>query len=789
MARRAFGPQVPRILGVLQPGSILVLTLELLVPGGARSAAVDGSTLLAERGSVGVVSPASGVARAASDPFTGAAMLPVPIALPPGTGGLTPAVSLRYSSEARQDSWVGTGWSLGFGGIRRSLQHGVPSYVDATDVFELDGEELVPDPSDPTRYHTLRESFLRIRRVSFDAQTNTWVPDAQGDVWEVRSRDGTASRFGADPAAHASTIPGPAPGSAPFAWLLDEREDVHGNAFTVSYSQGDPNSPDPGARYPSEVRYTLRRNGALLESLNPADPSSVDRVVRFTLEPRPDVSLRYSAGIEQRLSQRLKQIDVTVGGALFRRYELGYTPSPDSQRSLLTQVSELGSDADSAQPTPPRTMSFSYRSNVAAGTLGWALAPSWQLPADIAFIDPNGQTPGQDGGARIADVNGDGLPDLVRHVIQADASCQNPGTMLSDAVYLNTGSGFALAPAGQFALPPSAFFTFDCAGTHVTSNGLLLADLTADGRADLRVGNGLWDFGSFGPVGFMGFIASVAWHEESHVNTGSGWSTASQSTEFSRDPNGVAFTRMSLAESTVDQNLSVGGNYALAELNGDGCPDWIQRQVRSSAFVDDGTVSYQPFIGQDTVLNRYALGRCDGTFDPPQTDRFQICALSATATSCLYDAALSRQKLTMTVGNFGGPVQALTFSEAARLGKRYLDVNGDGLDDHVTSLFTAARVGAGADPNDLRNVYLNHGSDLVRDDRWILPTFVDREAPVGTTTDQGVRIADLNGDGHVDLIHSLFPPSGNPKRLWLGTGIPSSPWIEQTLGAGPTEWR
>jgi hypothetical protein len=90
------------------------------------------STLLIDRGSTGTMSPAVGAAtRAQSDPFTGAATLGFELRVPPGTGGMQPALALAYNNQRRADSWVGYGWSLSLGSIRRSLKRGVPSYDDA----------------------------------------------------------------------------------------------------------------------------------------------------------------------------------------------------------------------------------------------------------------------------------------------------------------------------------------------------------------------------------------------------------------------------------------------------------------------------------------------------------------------------------------------------------------------------------------------------------------------------------------------------------------------------------
>src|SRR5262245_12811146 len=67
----------------------------------------------------------------------------IPIAVPP-FHGVEPSLALRYDSGAG-NGFVGVGWRLsGLSVIERaSVRFGAPRYDDATDVFLLDGDELV----------------------------------------------------------------------------------------------------------------------------------------------------------------------------------------------------------------------------------------------------------------------------------------------------------------------------------------------------------------------------------------------------------------------------------------------------------------------------------------------------------------------------------------------------------------------------------------------------------------------------------------------------------------------
>jgi hypothetical protein len=259
-----------------------------------RALSTDASTLPTGRS----IAPAGGAAAGAApatDPFTGAASHTLPLELPPGTGGMTPQLALQYSSQARGDSWVGSGWSLGLPAITRSLKDGVPLYDDEADVFELAGQELVPEtpnPALPRRYHTLRESFVRI------------VHEANNS-WTLTRKDGVALRFGVTAPARLTNASGQV-----FQWLLEEQEDRNGNAFVASYDRRDPAPPI------AAIRYAAARGGRRSKPGRQSGEGSPRRV-RARTAPRSDVA-SHRAGFLSRIAHRLDYVDVKVGATLVR---------------------------------------------------------------------------------------------------------------------------------------------------------------------------------------------------------------------------------------------------------------------------------------------------------------------------------------------------------------------------------------------------------------------------------------------------------------------------------------
>jgi len=75
----------------------------------------------------------------------GNAALSYPIEVPPGRGGMTPVVGLRYDS-AGTNGWLGMGWDLAMPSVTIDTRWGVPRYNGAqeTETYSFGGEDLTP---------------------------------------------------------------------------------------------------------------------------------------------------------------------------------------------------------------------------------------------------------------------------------------------------------------------------------------------------------------------------------------------------------------------------------------------------------------------------------------------------------------------------------------------------------------------------------------------------------------------------------------------------------------------
>ena len=311
--------------------ALVCLVAQLAVPFRAEAAPLGSS---ASGGGSSLPPSISAIQNFQPDLFTGRATTAIPLAVPPGRRGLQPALALSYSSTGR-NSWVGVGWSLDLGYIERSTKDGAPNYSLDKYSFLIQGvqSELVTAPGGT--YRAKDEGLF----LKFEKTATGWT------VWD---KAGTRYLFGQSTAAR---VINPTDATKIFRWHLDKVIDVFGNNMTVSYTK------DGNQCYPDTISYTG------FES--PAQSGFAE--VKFVLDTaaRPDVEVSYRPGFELRTAKRLKQIETRakVGSVLqpARRYDLVYTLSGRTSRSLLTSVRTIGSNFTSATPTClPKTV-FGYQ--------------------------------------------------------------------------------------------------------------------------------------------------------------------------------------------------------------------------------------------------------------------------------------------------------------------------------------------------------------------------------------------------------------------------------------------
>jgi RHS repeat-associated protein len=185
---------------------------------------------------------------------SGTSQTSIPIEVPPGPGGLTPSLALTYDSgrvDSMKDrdsvgSWVGIGWDLTTGSIKRDNYGGANHYFlemngVASEIVEVAGE-----------WKLKNEQFLRISQQ----------PDGETVKWTVTDKSGTTYTFGGSEETARYYM-----GYGPFThqyyqWDLALITDTHGDLITYTYDQvkayaavGYEESLYVRSSYPKEISY------------------------------------------------------------------------------------------------------------------------------------------------------------------------------------------------------------------------------------------------------------------------------------------------------------------------------------------------------------------------------------------------------------------------------------------------------------------------------------------------------------------------------------------------------
>jgi RHS repeat-associated protein len=166
----------------------------------------------------------------------GAATYTIPIWSPPGPHGLQPHISLTYNSS-QGNGYAGMGWSLsGLSSISRCnqtyAQEGAPAAVTLTgsDVFCLDGQRLRLTAG----AYGQAGSTYQTEIANFSVVTANGTAGNGPASFVVQDRNGLTYTYGnggnSQVVADGSTTA--------LMWLLDEVSDPAGNTMTISYTPG-----------------------------------------------------------------------------------------------------------------------------------------------------------------------------------------------------------------------------------------------------------------------------------------------------------------------------------------------------------------------------------------------------------------------------------------------------------------------------------------------------------------------------------------------------------------------
>jgi len=263
---------------------------------------------------------------------TGAVSYEIPIKLPPGTGGMTPQLSIEYSSQG-SDGLLGVGFLVsGLSTISRSpntLKDGriSPINLDDYDKFSLDGNRLVcisgSYGANGAEYRTENNSFSKI--ISYTATStgpeSFLVYTKSGLIYEYGKTDD--AKFKGQSSEHV------------ICWLLNRVTDTKGNYYTISYIQDRAN----GTYKPNRIDYT----GNTSSNLTPYCS------IRFVYTGRTVTSTTYIKGNKSCVSSLLSRIEIYSQEAIVKSYTLKYN-TPNYGKYLLAKVTETLANGDKVAP-------------------------------------------------------------------------------------------------------------------------------------------------------------------------------------------------------------------------------------------------------------------------------------------------------------------------------------------------------------------------------------------------------------------------------------------------------
>ncbi|MCF7831090.1 hypothetical protein K9M41_03815, partial [Candidatus Gracilibacteria bacterium] len=252
-----------------------------------------------------------------TDLFTGSATYRYPLWVPQGRKGMTPSISLTYSStQNKLDSLVGYGWSLPTNAIFRSTRKGVDKLYTQDDfTADINGStaELVVVDQGNGLYGAKTE-------------TNFTKYVFADDHWVATDTRGVRYTFGSSAETRHTN---PDNEEEVYKWMLERVEEPNGNYMTYTYTE------DSGQVYIDTIRYTGH-----------GDEEGVFEV-RFILEERP-LYTSYERGFATTTNFIIDKIEIyslaEEEEELVRTYDLTYNGRNNAIRLLESIVVRSGED-------------------------------------------------------------------------------------------------------------------------------------------------------------------------------------------------------------------------------------------------------------------------------------------------------------------------------------------------------------------------------------------------------------------------------------------------------------
>jgi YD repeat-containing protein len=697
------------------------------------------------------------------DLFSGDASYTVPIQVPPGTNALTPQLNLEYhSGSARGKSiFFGLGWSFNFSYILRDVHYTPDNTTDDTFKLVWDGTsyDLIDMGNDTFR--TKNQTFLSIKL------NRSSTENSKAAFWVVKTTDGTSYRLGyrGDSELACSNR------DYIIGWGVDEVTDTNGNHIYYSYSKNVSPS-DIGAIYPLKIEYNNDKTRSIEFTTDTNDSPNLSESYfqgcRFRFARQIKTVTTKVNGVQVK-KYTLNYIPSVSRLLINSVVESGSndTQKPPTKFDYFPQVSELDSSSQTwannigtgftiavpyytpnapvlitplpymVYPTPyivypppywyqppPQYTFFPYFS--VYYPFGYMVYPPGYLyyPPAYLYQPPSYYQPAIGGfwmsattsPAQLADVNGDGLVDIVD--AKSDGGAWN--------VWLNLGDKWSATPQ-VWANNIGASFSITIGGsTSVGSAQAQLVDVNGDGLPDIvsaNNGNGDWK----------------VW-----LNLGDKWSPTAQ---IWANNLGISFYAQRGGFGIFADGTPVSFAVPqLADVNGDGLADIV------SANSDSGAWNVWLNLGNKWSSTAQVWANNIGTsFYSNSTPNAQLTDVNGDGLVDIVSAKQSNSDWNVWL-NQGDKWSQTAQVWAKNIGENFkdvkiADVNGDGLPDIVSGNQVKVRLNLG-----------NKWSDTPQN--WV--------SNLGFNFDYQMPVVDVNGDGLADILYG-----GNTSgawKVWLNKG-------------------
>ncbi len=678
----------------------------------------------------------SNTTSAGFDPRIINSLMAFSIDVPDGVNKIQPNLTIGYS-PSEQNGIFGVGWTLEFDAIERSLKKGPPAY-DSSDLYVLVQSgvryDLVYDIVAGHYRTEIEGSFLKI--------------ESSPGYWIATDKQGTKYFFGSTQDARQED---PANGNRRFRWNLDRVEDVHGNYLNVTYTQ------DNSEVYPSRIDYTGNTNTSLAPFAS----------VEFTLENRAIPYRTYKAGFLVLTNKRISKILVKAAGVLQREYRLTYAQSQATQRDLLFSVQQFGADGTISLPATTFQYNETQRGFDEVNSAGIASTVQFSSAVSGGNIDL---------GIRIADVNGDVYPDIIKSFADQQGSITRETYLNNKNNTWSLNSSWSTPGTCTNGICSSYIQVrqVQCYGfIHHVDAGMRIADINGDGRNDIAQ--------AVDYINVNNYYVSRPTLNQVFLNTGSGWGGADSAWHV---PDRADLMYWFTFANGSCPNLGYAWRYQFlgnifSDINGDGYADIVTSNDppdTGGQYNGNGT----PEVFKNTYINNLAQGTTGWTqnssWTPPNTSYTDfskgadLVDLNGDALPDIFYRTGGTSTVYMNTGSGWQDDTNSPWLNTSGLGDltdgstQLADINGDGLVDLIVAKGSISN-GSG--------VLINTGNGWFRDDNWVLPS--------GDFTNLGTRLWDANADMLLDFIIHY---NGNIPRLFLNKTKPADILLSMNNGFG-----